>query len=57
MLTRFRSLCFHRHMPRGVPDNDVLEPANENRKEDSNMYTFRIWFAVSQPTHIPRVTV
>lgn len=47
MLMRSRSLRFHRCMPCGVPDGDLLATANENRKESPALCTFRIWSAVS----------
>lgn len=52
MLIRSKSLCFHRHMPRSVPDSAFLEPANKIRKESAAMCAFRIRSAVSRPYHI-----
>ena len=49
MLMRFRSFCFHRHMPRNIPDNSVPELENRTRKESPAVLSFRIWSAVGWP--------
>ena len=47
VLIYFRSQCFHRHLPRGVPSCAILESAIETRQKGPAMCAFRVWSTVS----------